>query len=278
MIVFPNCKINLGLHVLRKRSDCYHDIETVFFPVPYHDVLEIVPLPRHERTSSFPLQVSGIEVPGSPANNLCVRAYKMLKKEFPSLPKIKMHLHKRIPSGAGLGGGSSNGAFALQLLNQLFKLDIGTGKMLQLAAELGSDCPFFILNRPCLATGRGEVLQEVRIDLSSYKFIIVNPRIHIDTGMAFANITPAEPEKSIIEIISLPPQEWRNKLINDFEKPVFTRYPEIAVIKQQLYDAGAIFASMSGSGSTVYGIFPKDLSIKPQFPPGYFVKQLSGRA
>lgn len=274
MIVFPNAKINFGLRILRKRPDGYHDLETVFYPLPLKEALEIIPLAPNEYSSSFPFTQSGTAIKGQPTANLCVRAYKLLKKDFPSLPKIKMHLHKTIPSGAGLGGGSSDAAFALVLLNNMFSLGITTGQLLKYAVELGSDCPFFIINKPCYATGRGELLEEVSLDLSPYQFVVVNPGIHIDTGLAFLNIIPSVPEKSVREIITLPPDQWKDELKNDFEVPVFSRYPEIEGIKQLLYERGAVYASLSGSGSTVFGIFPKDVEPHLSFPENYFVRQL----
>lgn len=277
MLVFPNSKINLGLNVLRKRTDGYHDLETIFCPIPLHDALEIIPLGPNEKTSSFPFTQSGIEIQGRPTANLCVLAYKLLKKDFPDLPKIKMHLHKVVPAGAGLGGGSADAAFTLVLLNRLFKLGLTEEQLSSYAKELGSDCPFFIINKPCFAAGRGELLEPIPLDLTGYDFVIINPGIHIATGLAFANIIPAIPEKRIKEIIQLPAIEWKDQLVNDFEKPVFQKFPEVAAIKETLYQSGAVYASMSGSGSTVYGIFSKGSEPALSFPPHYFIKKLPAR-
>ncbi|MGQ0739608.1 MAG: 4-(cytidine 5'-diphospho)-2-C-methyl-D-erythritol kinase [Bacteroidota bacterium] len=277
MIVFPNCKINLGLRILRKRPDGYHDLETVFYPLPITDALEIIPLASHERSSSFPFSISGAGLMGHPTSNLCVRAYKLLKKDFPRLPKVKMHLHKTVPSGAGLGGGSADAAFTLKLLNNMFGLGISTEQLLIYANELGSDCPFFIINKPCYATGRGEILEEVQSDLSAYSFVVVNPGIHIDTGLTFLNITPAMPEKSVKDIIRRPIQRWKDELHNDFEKVIFEKHPEIVELKDYLYSSGALYASMSGSGSTVFGIFPEGKQLQLSFPPHYFVRTLPGK-
>jgi len=277
VIVFPNSKINLGLRILKKREDGYHDLETVFYPVPLKDALEIIPLKSGEHSSAFPFTISGIEVTGQPTANLCVRAYKLLRKDFPDLHKIKMHLHKVIPSGAGLGGGSADAAFTLVLLNKMFGLGIAQKQLLQYAAELGSDCPFFIINTPCYATGRGEILEEVIVDLSAYSIVIVNPGIHIDTGMAFVNITPALPDLSVREIIQQPVEQWKDELLNDFEKVIFPQHRAIVDIKEALYSKGAIYASMSGSGSSVFGIFPKELQLHLNFPTHYFVRQLPGK-
>lgn len=277
MIVFPNSKINLGLRILRKREDGYHDLETVFYPVGIRDALEIIPLGQHENTSAFPFTLSGAELQGQPTSNLCVRAYKLLRKDHPAIPKIKMHLHKTIPSGAGLGGGSADAAFTLLLLNDMFRLGISQEKLMSYAAELGSDCPFFIINKPCYATGRGEILEPVPLDLSACRIVVVNPGIHIDTGLAFLNITPAVPGRTIKNIITeLPFERWKDELVNDFEKVIFPRHPEIADIKDNFYRQGAIYASMSGSGSTVYGIFPADKQPQLKFPVHYFVREIGG--
>ncbi len=204
MIVFPNCKINLGLRVLRKRSDGYHDLETIFYPIPLTDVLEITEYKDNVRSQTIPISVTGISLEGDSSNNLCIKAYKLLKRDFPSLPHVQMHLHKIIPAGAGLGGGSSDGAFALRLLNRKFHLGLKEKELLEYAEQLGSDCPFFIINKPCYATGRGEALEPVSLDLSAYKMVIVNPGIHINTGRAFLSIKPDIPDRPIKEIILAP--------------------------------------------------------------------------
>lgn len=274
MIVFPNCKINLGLNILRKRSDGYHDLETVFYPIPLTDILEIIENKHPEQSAKMPFTISGISMPEVPASNLCAKAYKLLKRDFPKLPFIQMHLHKSVPLGAGLGGGSSDAAFTLKVLNDKFDLHLSVQELMEYAAELGSDCPFFILNKPCFATGRGEILEEIQLDLSAYKFVVVNPGIHINTGDAFVKLKPAVPEKSIREIIAEPIVNWKTTLQNDFEKVVFKEYREIVDIKDSLYTKGAVYASMSGSGSTVYGIFPKEKDLSLTFPKHYFVKEL----
>ncbi|HEX2628193.1 MAG TPA: 4-(cytidine 5'-diphospho)-2-C-methyl-D-erythritol kinase [Chitinophagaceae bacterium] len=274
MIIFPNSKINLGLRILRKRNDGYHDLETVFYPIPLTDTLEITRYNVYMKNFSIPFTKSGFVIDGDPSDNLCIKAYKMLRKDFPQVSNIQMHLHKAVPAGAGLGGGSADAAFTLILLNKEFKLGLSTDQLTQYALKLGSDCPFFIINKPCYATGRGEMLQPLELDLSAYKIVVVNPGIHINTGRAFLHIKPGVPEKSIKEIISRPIERWKDELFNDFEKWVFAEYREIVDIKDQLYVMGAVFASMSGSGSTVYGIFPKDLYLKLPFPEHYFTKEL----
>ena len=270
MILFPNCKINLGLHILRKREDGFHDLETVFYPIPLQDALEVIHHPSPPTDIEF--SASGLKVEGNISDNICVKAYHLLKKDFPQLPPVKMHLHKTIPMGAGLGGGSADGAFALVLFNKKFNLGLTQEELIQYALQLGSDCPFFILNTACYATGRGEVMEEIKLDLSNYLFVLVNPGIHVNTGWAFSQLTPGTGKPSLKEIMQRPVEEWREKLQNDFEEPVSRHHPEIAVIKEALYRQGALYASMTGSGSTVYGIFSKDSS--PQFscPPHYFVK------
>lgn len=256
MIVFPNCKINLGLSIAGKRADGYHDLQTVFYPIPLKDVLEMVRQPDPGKGMEFSL--SGLPVKGDPADNLCVRAWQLLQKDFPQLPPVQMHLHKAIPMGAGLGGGSADGAFALMLINEKFQLGLSTDQLLDYALHLGSDCPFFILNTPCIASGRGEQLTPVSLDLSPYAVLLVHPPVHINTGWAFSQITPTDKRKPVAEIIQQPIYTWKKELVNDFEAPVCKEYPALQSIKERLYEAGAMYASMTGSGSCFFGIFPKN--------------------
>lgn len=274
MIVFPNCKINLGLNILHKRSDGYHNLETIFYPIPLTDSLEIIKIKQTGKSHFFPFTSSGLPIAGEAGTNLCVKAYRLLKKKFPALPGVQIHLHKVIPSGAGLGGGSADAAFTFKALNEMLELHLTKEQLISYAAKLGSDCPFFIINKPCFAKGKGEKLEEIQIDLTAYKIVIVNPCIHIDTGRAFLNITPSLPEKPLREIITGPMQNWKEELKNDFEKIMFRQYQEISDIKDYLYSAGAIYASLSGSGSTVFGIFPKEKDLQLSFPANYFVKEL----
>ena len=218
MLRFPNCKINLGLHILNKREDGFHNLETVFYPVTFKDALELIPNTNNDSAIEF--TQTGLAVDGNTADNLCVKAYHLLKKDFPQLPAVKIHLHKAIPMGSGLGGGSADASFMLNLLNEKFKLKLSTPQLLNYALQLGSDCPFFIINKPCLATGRGEVLEELAVDLSMYKIVLINPGIHINTGWAFSNIRPAQPKKSVKEIVQQPVETWKNELENYFEAPV----------------------------------------------------------
>jgi len=268
LIVFPNCKINLGLQILGKRADGYHNLETVFYPLPFYDVLEII------QSESAGLFLSGNKIDGKIEDNLCIRAYQLLKKDFPQLPAVKVYLHKVIPSGAGLGGGSANGAFMLMLLNDKFRLQLSQKQLLNYALQLGSDCPFFIINKPCFAEKRGEILEPVELDFSAHKIVLVNPGIHINTGWAFSHVRFSERDQ-IKNIIKQPVEEWKEKLTNDFELLVFEKYPEIKNIKKQLYELGALYASMSGSGSTVFGIFSKNTIINKEiFTVDYFIKEL----
>ena len=268
MITFPNAKINLGLTILNKREDGFHNLETIFLPIHIKDVLEIIP------SEKFEFNTSGNTIDVKPEENICTKAYRLLKKDFPDLPAAKIHLHKATPLGAGLGGGSADGAFTLKLLNQKFNLNLSTIQLINYALQLGSDCPFFIYNTPSIASGRGEILEEVNLDLSCYKIIVVNPGIHINTGWAFTQLTPALPSKSIKNIIHQPVTTWKDELKNDFEEPVFKQHPEIKSIKDELYNKGAIYASMSGSGSSVYGIFKKEETLKLSFPENFFVREI----
>lgn len=257
MILFPNCKINLGLHVVQKRSDGYHDLETVFFPVPFRDILEIIP------STTFRFTSSGIPIPGDPSSNLCVKAYDLLKQQFPDLPPVHIHLHKIIPMGGGLGGGSSNGSFTLLALNQLFDLKLSQDALMDFALELGSDCPFFILNQPAYATGRGEKLEQITINLNGYYLALILPGIHVSTAQAFSGIIPKQPIISLKNCIASNPAAWKNEVINDFETSVFPIHPTIAQIKSDLYAQGAVYASMTGTGSTVFGLFKEKPTLTP---------------
>ena len=262
MIVFPRCKINLGLSITAKRADGYHELETVFYPVELHDILEIIS--TNEPINDVQFSSSGLKVPGDQTQNLCVKAYDLLKKDFPSLPTIKMHLHKNIPMGAGLGGGSSDGTAVLKLLNHQFNLGLNNNQLVDYASTLGSDCAFFVFDNACHATGRGEILQTYNCDLSDFKIVLIHPGIHISTAWAFSQLTPQNKTKSIAEIVAGPITNWKAELINDFEAPIIAAYPTIGRIKQMLYQHGAIYASMTGSGSSIFGLFPKHLLLNKQ--------------
>lgn len=266
MVFFPNCKVNIGLHVKGKRPDGYHNLETVFYPVPLRDAAEVTPYTVRTEHAPFELNMSGEPVPGEVSTNLCTRAWQLIKADYPDIPPVRMHLHKRIPTGAGLGGGSADGAFMLLLLNEVCKLNIGSDKLRSYALQLGSDCPFFIVNKPCYAAGRGEIIEPISLDLSDYYFVIVYPGIHIHTGDVFkqlgdmrrstAGATENETQANTLkDVVMEPVSTWKNVVVNDFELPVFERHPEIKHIKEQLYFAGAEYASMTGTGSSVFGIF-----------------------
>jgi 4-diphosphocytidyl-2-C-methyl-D-erythritol kinase len=252
VVAFPNCKINVGLNIIRKRADGFHDIESVFYPLPLTDAIEVL------KGNEFQFTSTGRTVNGTQEENLCIRAYRLLQNDFPDLPAIHMHLHKVIPMGAGLGGGSANAAFTLKLLNEKFHLRLGTEKLLDYSLRLGSDCPFFIVNKPAFATGRGEILQTIKLDLSAYSILLVNPGVHINTAWAFSQSGTPVAKRPLMEVIQQPVSTWKNELVNDFEEPVCNHHPALHAIKENLYDAGALYASMSGSGSCFYGIFPKN--------------------
>lgn len=252
MILFPPAKINLGLNVLRKRPDGFHDIETVFYPIPLKDALEIVP--SAGTVNSF--NAYGLDIPGDPAENLCLKAVELIRDEFQT-PPVDIFLYKAIPTGAGLGGGSSDAAATLNILNNLFALHLSDFELKKFAAKLGSDCSFFVRLVPAFASGRGEVLCEIQLNLNAYSLVLVLPGIHVPTAAAYRAITPKVPEWRLDKLADLPLQDWKNLVVNDFEESVFKQFPVLAEIRQKLYDAGAIYASMSGSGSSVYGLFPK---------------------
>jgi 4-diphosphocytidyl-2-C-methyl-D-erythritol kinase len=261
MIRFPNCKINIGLNITAKRSDGYHDIESIFVPVKWCDVLEIIPA-----DDGVPhLFLSGIELVGGTEDNLCFKAFKLLEKEL-HIPPVHIYLLKNIPTGAGLGGGSSDGAFTLLMLNELFSLNLEPARLKNFALQLGSDCPFFIDNIPAIATGRGDVLNPITLALQCYHIVIIKPPVHISTAFAYSKVAPGTAPTPLVSAIIKPISEWRNGIVNDFESPVFADHPMLASIKEKLYAHGALYASMSGSGSAVYGIFKEKAETEVLFP------------
>ncbi|HOD69147.1 MAG TPA: 4-(cytidine 5'-diphospho)-2-C-methyl-D-erythritol kinase [Bacteroidaceae bacterium] len=302
MIAFPNAKVNIGLNVLSKRPDGYHNIETLFYPVLLQDALEITlmrPLDpaqirkrieagfmvqseeifsnrplrrRREEISCCSLEMTGNTFPFHAADNLVVKAYLMLLEDF-DLPSIDIRLYKHIPSSAGLGGGSSDGAFMISLLNRRFNLRMRDSMMMKYAARLGSDCPFFILNVPSLAAGRGEILTPISLSLRGYNILLVKPDISVSTARAYSEVTPCTPQIPLAEAIKRPVSEWRDCVFNDFESGVFKRYPLLAEIKERLYKLGAEYASMSGSGSTIFGLFRTPLKNEAELFPDMFVCQ-----
>lgn len=252
MLSFPNCKINIGLYVTQKRPDGYHNLETLFYPLPLTDVLEFVPAPESK------MHLSGLSVAGNTDNNLVWKAYMLLQQYYPEqIPQLDIYLHKNIPMGAGIGGGSADGAFMLSMLNQAYELGLSQLQLAQYALQLGSDCPFFIYNTPMFASGRGEALESLSLDLSAYSIQLICPEVHVSTKEAFSTLSPSPAPFNLKDINALPITEWKNRISNDFEKTVFAIHPALAAIKENLYQQGAIYASMSGSGSSIYGIFPK---------------------
>jgi 4-diphosphocytidyl-2-C-methyl-D-erythritol kinase len=248
MISFPNAKINIGLYVVEKRPDGYHNLETIFYPVKLTDALEIVKSDKTEFTSS------GIPIGGDSENNLVMKAFRLLEKDY-GLPTVKIHLHKVIPFGAGLGGGSANAAFTLKILNDLFQLGLSDEKLQQYATQIGADCPFFIQNKPTFASGIGDQFEPVTLDLSAYHIVIVKPNCSVSTPEAYRNIVPLPSDFNLKEIQNLPIEEWQNVVKNDFERGVFPQYRKIENLKNKLYEMGAVYASMSGSGSAVFAVF-----------------------
>lgn len=271
MISFPNAKINLGLNVVEKRPDGYHNLETVFYPVPITDALEVIPMdPAFPSTVDCDLKVTNISIDGDEQKNLVVRAYQLLRQDFPTLPRIHVHLYKGIPTQAGMGGGSSDCGFMITQLNRQFQLGLSNEKMIEYAARLGADCAFFVLNQPCYAEGIGEKLQPISLNLKGWYLAVVRPDIPVSTREAFSLIVPTHPEKNCRDIVMQPVETWRHELTNDFEKSVFAIHPEIGAIKDQLYEMGAVYAAMSGSGSSLFGLFRQPVNLDVFNAPGTF--------
>lgn len=270
MINFPNAKINLGLRVVAKRDDGYHDLDTVFYPISLSDILEVVVNPQ-DAAPQATFTFSGIPIPESKGGNICSKAIDLIRSDFKDIPPLLVHLHKVIPMGAGLGGGSSDGAFMLLLLNEKFNLSLSLEKLQEYALRLGSDCPFFIMNSPAHATGRGERLISVQVELSNKIIVVVSPGIHVSTATAFSNMTISQKVLSCAEIVTKPIEMWKDHLVNDFEKNVFNQFPDIGKIKEILYNMGAVYASMTGTGSTVYGIFDSEPDLIGLFPANHKV-------
>ncbi|WP_207422683.1 4-(cytidine 5'-diphospho)-2-C-methyl-D-erythritol kinase [Desertivirga brevis] len=254
MIVFPNAKINIGLNILNRRTDGYHNLETVFYPIQIKDALEVI------QSEELSFTATGIEIPGHANENLCLKAWHLLKNDF-DIPSVGMHLHKGIPIGAGLGGGSADAAFFIRLMNEKFELGLSLEKMQAYARQLGADCAFFIKNEPVFAFGKGDEFEEVLLSLKSYYLVLVMPPVHVSTGEAYRGVKPQSPERSLKELIELPVGEWKYHIKNDFEASIFNNHPSIRGVKSALYEAGALYSSMSGSGASVYGIFKEEISL-----------------
>jgi 4-diphosphocytidyl-2-C-methyl-D-erythritol kinase len=268
MIVFPNAKINLGLNITEKRADGYHNLETVFYPIPLKDALEIVPSDDNKHT----LHVSGVPIDGNPEQNLVMKALKLLSDAY-TIPALDIFLEKIIPSGAGLGGGSADGAFMLGLVNKLLQLNISNAELEKYAARLGADCPFFIENKAVFASGTGTILNPIDLSLKGLFIVLVKPDVHVPTPLAYSLISPRKPELSLKKIILQPVATWKNVLVNDFEEPIIGKYPVIGKIKEMLYAHGALYASMSGSGSSVFGLFTSPVDLSHHFSDHFIFQQ-----
>jgi len=268
MVVFPPAKINIGLQITGKREDGYHNLVSVFYPLDLCDVLEIV-LDENSPVGSVKFHPSGLAVNGKPEHNLVLQAIRLFHEKH-TLPGLQVYLHKVIPMGAGMGGGSSDATYTLRVLNDLFGKPFGEKELFAMALQLGSDCPFFLYSKPCLVEGRGEVLHDLRLDVASYYLVLINPGVHVSTAEAFAMIKPKPPEFHLGEVVVLAPENWNGRVVNDFEEPMMLKYSEIRTALDLLKDSGAVYAAMSGSGSTAYGIFAS----KPTLPdlPKHWMK------
>lgn len=289
MITYPNAKINLGLNVTERRSDGYHNLETVFYPIPLCDVLRVeaetdriaphaadvfpegCPVCTHE-ADDYTLHTGGINIDCPPEKNLIIKVLRNIRQDF-SIPRIHIYMYKRVPSGAGLGGGSSDAAFMMKLLNEQFMLGLTEDEMETRITPLGADCAFFVRNRPTLATGIGNIFTPVSLSLTGWHLVLVKPDVFVSTKEAYAQIRPHRPDTSVAELVARPVETWRDTLVNDFEKGIFALHPEIAAVKQRLYDLGAVYAAMSGSGSSVFGLFQVPLPAVGELFPGSFCNQ-----
>ncbi|CAG5012587.1 4-diphosphocytidyl-2-C-methyl-D-erythritol kinase [Dyadobacter sp. CECT 9275] len=258
MVVFPNAKINIGLNIIEKRNDGFHNIESCFYPVGWTDALEILP------ADELSFKSSGIDIPGAPQHNLCLKTYQLLAADY-HLPHVDIHLLKTVPIGAGLGGGSADAAFTIKALNDLFSLGISLEKQLAYARRLGSDCAFFLVNEPAYCFSKGDHFEPITLNLTGKWITLINPGLHISTADAYAGIVPQKPEKDLRELLKQPLHSWKDAVKNDFEDSLFSKYQVLSEIKNSLYTQGAVYASMTGSGSTVYGIFEKEINLAPMY-------------
>jgi len=263
MISFPNAKINIGLHIKRKLSNGFHEIESLLYPIKLKDALEFV------ESDETTLVQSGQSLDNAPEDNIVMKAYNLLQEDYPRITALNIHLLKNIPSGAGLGGGSADASFMLKMLNSHFQLNITQEKLEAYAARIGSDCPFFIANKTSLATGRGDQLNVFELDLSEYVIQLICPELHVSTKQAYSHVVPNPNSAGLITVLARPIEEWKDHLSNEFEESVFRQFPQLTEIKNALYDGGAIYASMSGSGSSIYGIFPKNKKADIQVNIGF---------
>lgn len=254
MITFPNSKINIGLNITSKRKDGYHNLETIFYPVKIKDAIEVI------ESSEMGFETSGIEIPVNGNENLCLQAYDLIRRDY-DLPNIKIHLHKNIPIGAGLGGGSADAAFFIKLINDKFELQLSDEKMENYCRKLGADCAFFIQNKPVFALNKGDIFEPIELNLSDYHLVLIMPPIHVSTAEAYCGVIPQQPKHSLKDLIKMPIEEWQGNITNDFENHILENYPQIRKVKQHLLAAGAIFSLMSGSGASVYGIFREKVDL-----------------
>ena len=271
MLTFPNAKLNLGLYVTERRPDGFHTLESVFLPLPWTDALELLPAPTGQPATSITL--TGRPIPDAPVTNLCVRAYELLQADFLRLPPVQIYLHKMVPIGAGLGGGSADAAFTLKAANELFRLTISVEKLEDYARRLGSDCAFFIRNKPVLAVGKGDVFEEIDLNLVGTGCVVVYPNLHVSTAEAYARIVPKPPAHPLRAALAQPLATWRDTVSNDFEMALAPAHPVLAQVKQQLFAAGADYASLSGSGSAVYGLWKGGEPAAIRWPDGFTVLQ-----
>lgn len=259
MVTFPPCKINLGLNIISKRHDGYHDLVTCFYPVPWSDMLEIIP------ANELSFSTSGYSIPGKKEDNLCLKAFHLVAKDF-KISSVQIHLHKIIPMGAGLGGGSSDAAWTLRTLNSIFDLKISNDQLINYASQLGSDCAFFIQDNPMIGEGRGEILKPLNVNLKNKFIVVIKPEVHVSTAEAYSGVAPRNPEKDLKQIlVHTPVNQWKELVKNDFEESIFSKFPVIQQIKNSLYAYGALYASMSGSGSAVFGLFDEEVDLKEKF-------------
>lgn len=260
MITFPNAKINLGLDIVEKRPDGYHNLETVFYPIPLCDILEITPVTK-PNAPDYTFTMYNAVFEGSNDDNLVIKAYKALAADH-KLHKVEISLYKHIPTGAGLGGGSADAAFALKMLNEIARLGLTAGELRGYASRIGADCAFFIDNTPAYATGIGDILEPTVCNISGHYLVLVKPEVHISTKDAYSLVTPQKPQEPLTEIAQRPIHEWKDAMKNDFEKSIFAKHPDMKKVKEELYSLGAVYASMSGSGSSFFGIFKEEQDIE----------------
>lgn len=272
MIYYPNAKINIGLNVVNRRADGYHNLETVFYPINLQDAIELQMLDSDIPECGYKLKVQGTVLDGAPDDNLVIKAYKLLKHDF-DLPPMSFNVFKHIPTGAGLGGGSADAAFTIKAINDRCKLNLTIEQMEQYAAQLGADCAFFIKNKAVFATGIGNEFHDFTLSLKGKTLLLVKPDIFVSTADAYRDVVPKEPETHLTQLLAQPLETWKNTVFNDFEKSVFARYPGIAAIKDKLYDMGAVYSAMSGSGSAVFGIFNNEVEFVDEAFAGHFCRQ-----